>query len=162
MTFDQKAYRSALGTFATGVTVVTARDASGGAHGLTVNSFTSVSLNPPMVLWCLGDSSDSWDLFSSCESFAINVLEAGQDAFAMRFAGKGDQALTADEFTTLATGSPVLSQAVASFDCTIVQRVHAGDHLILIGETQAWQSREGDGLTYFKGRFGSTSVFQPA
>lgn len=157
MTFDLKAYRGALGTFATGVTIVTARDSAGGAHGLTVNSFTSVSLSPPMVLWCLGDTSDSWDLFSTCEAYAINVLEAGQEAFAMRFAGKGDQALAAGEYATLATGSPVLAQAIATFDCAVVQRVHAGDHLILIGETKAWQSREGDGLTYYRGAFGAAA-----
>jgi flavin reductase (DIM6/NTAB) family NADH-FMN oxidoreductase RutF len=162
MGFDQKAYRAALGGFATGVTVVTARDADGGAHGLTVNSFTSVSLDPPMVLWCLGDNSDAWDLFSRAPAYAINVLAAGDEALAMRFAGKGDQRLAAGEFSTLATGSPVLPGAVAVFDCDVVQRVSAGDHLILIGQTREWQARGGEALTYHGGRFGRTGALVKA
>lgn len=157
MPFDLKEYRSALASFATGVTVVTTTDVAGDAHGLTVNSFTSVSLDPPLVLWCLGNKSDSYDLFSKTDHYAINVLAAGETDFAMRFAGKGDQQLTATEFTTLNTGAPALSQAIATFDCKVVQRVEAGDHLILIGETQAFVTRPESGMTYFRGAFGDTA-----
>ncbi len=157
MPFDQKEYRSALASFATGVTIVTTTGADGVAHGLTVNSFTSVSLDPPLVLWCLGNKSDSYDLFSKTDHYAINVLGAGETDFAMRFAGKGDQRLASIEFATLKTAAPVLSQAIATFDCKVVQRIEAGDHLILIGETQAFVSRPDSGMTYFRGTFGDTA-----
>jgi flavin reductase (DIM6/NTAB) family NADH-FMN oxidoreductase RutF len=159
MPFDQKEYRSALGSFATGVTIVTTTDDKGGAHGLTVNSFTSVSLDPPLVLWCLGNKSDSYDLFSKTDHYGINVLMAGELDFAMRFAGKGDQTLAASEFSSLKTGAPALPQAIATFDCKVVQRIEVGDHLVLVGETQAFTTRAEGGLTYFRGAFGDTSAF---
>jgi flavin reductase (DIM6/NTAB) family NADH-FMN oxidoreductase RutF len=157
MPFDLKLYRSALGSFATGVTIVTTTDSEGGAHGLTVNSFSSVSLDPPLVLWCLGNKSDSYDLFAKTEHYAINVLAAGETDFAMRFAGKGDQKFAASEYETLETGAPVVAQSIATFDCKVVQRIEAGDHLILIGETQAFQTRPESGLAYFRGTFGDTA-----
>jgi flavin-dependent trigonelline monooxygenase, reductase component len=157
MPFDQKLYRSALGSFATGVTIVTATDSDGQGHGLTVNSFTSVSLDPPLVLWCLGNKSDSYDLFSKSEHYAINVLAAGTTDFAMRFAGKGDQKIAENEQRTLATGAPVLDQAIAVFDCKVVQRIEVGDHLILIGETQEFETSPQSGLAYFRGVFGDTA-----
>lgn len=158
MPFDQKEYRSALASFATGVTVVTTTDDTGAAHGLTVNSFTSVSLDPPLVLWCLGNKSDSFELFSKTDHYAINILAAGETDFAMRFAGKGDQQLVPQEFEVLNTAAPVLAQAIATFDCKVVQRVEAGDHLILIGETQAFVTRPQSGMTYFRGAFGDTAA----
>jgi flavin-dependent trigonelline monooxygenase, reductase component len=156
MPFDLKLYRSALGSFATGVTIVTARDAHGIGHGLTVNSFTSVSLDPPLVLWCLGNKSDSYALFSKTDHYAINVLSAHSHDLAMRFAGKGDQRFGADEAGVLETGAPVLAAAIGIFDCKVVQRIDAGDHLILIGQTQAFATKDDPGLTYFRGRFAAT------
>ncbi len=156
MPFDQKLYRSALGSFATGVTIITARDSSGKGHGLTVNSFTSVSLDPPLVLWCLGNKSDSYELFAKTEHYCVNILAAGQGDLAMRFAGKGDQSLSEDEAGTLVSGAPVIEGAIAVFDCKVVQRIEAGDHLILIGETLAFETNPESGLVYFRGRFGDT------
>jgi flavin-dependent trigonelline monooxygenase, reductase component len=158
MPFDQKEYRSALASFATGVTVVTTTDETGAGHGLTVNSFTSVSLDPPLVLWCLGNKSDSYELFSKTDHYAVNILAAGETDFAMRFAGKGDQQLAAGEFEILKTGAPALPQAIATFDCKVVQRVEAGDHLILIGQTQGFVTRPDSGMTYFRGAFGDTAA----
>jgi flavin-dependent trigonelline monooxygenase, reductase component len=157
MPFDQKLYRSALGSFATGVTIVTTTDHDGSGHGLTVNSFTSVSLDPPLVLWCLGNKSDSYELFSKTQSYAINVLAAQQGDLAMRFAGKGDQRFGEGEASTLVTGAPVLDDAIAVFDCKVVERIEAGDHLILIGETQQFRTRPETGLAYFRGVFGNTA-----
>ena len=159
MTFDLKEYRGALGSFATGVTIVTTLDDAGNGHGLTVNSFTSVSLDPPLVLWCLGNKSDSFELFSKCESYAINVLADSQGDLAMRFAGKGDQSLNPDEYSSLQTGSPILPGTCAVFDTKVVQRVVAGDHLILIGQTQDYRVGQVGGLSYFRGKFGSTTAF---
>jgi flavin reductase (DIM6/NTAB) family NADH-FMN oxidoreductase RutF len=132
-------------------------DSNGNGNGLTVNSFTSVSLEPPLVLWCLGNKSDSYDLFSKCDAYAINILADSQGEMAMRFAGKGDQKLAAGEYAALETGSPVLSGTIAVFDTKVVQRFEAGDHLVLIGQTMAYQRHEGQGLAYFRGQFGSTT-----
>jgi flavin reductase (DIM6/NTAB) family NADH-FMN oxidoreductase RutF len=156
MSFDVAGFRKALGLFATGVCLVTVRDAEGVGHGITVNSFTSVSLGPPLVLWCLGDSSERFDLFSTAEAYGLHVLAAEDEARAMRFAGKGDQTLAAEEAQVWATGAPLLPDALAAFDCSVVQRVRAGDHLILIGEVKRFSAQAGrDGLTYFQSRFGS-------
>ncbi|NJR20585.1 MAG: flavin reductase family protein [Hyphomonadaceae bacterium] len=159
MPFDQKEYRSALGSFATGVTIVTANDANGHGHGLTVNSFTSVSLDPPLVLWCLGNKSDSYDIFANSSHYAINVLPADGKDLAMRFAGKGDQQFAAGEAKSLVTGAPILNDAIAAFDCVVVDKIVAGDHLILIGQTQDFVVKNVPGLTYFRGTFGSTGAF---
>jgi flavin reductase (DIM6/NTAB) family NADH-FMN oxidoreductase RutF len=155
MALDQAALRKAFGMFATGVCVATVRDSAGAAHGITVNSFTSVSLNPALVLWCLGDASERFDLFSASPHYAIHVLAAGDEARAMRFAGKGDQTLAADETETWQTGAPVLKGVMAAFDCTVVDRVRAGDHLLLIGAVERFAAAPGqDGLTSFQSRFG--------
>lgn len=158
MTFDLKDYRSALGSFATGVTIVTTLDSNGNGHGLTVNSFASVSLEPPLVLWCLGNKSDSFDIFSKCDAYAINILADSQGDLAMRFAGKGDQKLAPGEYAGLETGSPILADTIAAFDTQVVQRIEAGDHLILIGQTKGYQRNDGQGLAYFRGQFGSTAA----
>ncbi|GBF57228.1 p-hydroxyphenylacetate 3-hydroxylase, reductase component [Candidatus Phycosocius bacilliformis] len=158
MTFDLKDYRAALGSFATGVTIVTALDSVGNGHGLTVNSFASVSLEPALVLWCLGNKSDSYELFATCTAYGVNILSDDQTDLAMRFAGKGDQRLASGEYGKLATGSPILPGTIAAFDAKVVERINAGDHLILIGETQAYQRHDGNGLAYFRGKFGSTAA----
>lgn len=158
MSFDVQAYRKALGCFATGVTIITARDGQGGAHGLTVNSFTSASMSPPLITWCLGDKSDSYDLFSTTEHYAANVLGADDGDFAMRFAGKGDQSLGEGEFDTRVTGSPILARAIAAFDARVIDRVVVGDHLLLVAEVKAFVTRDGEGLTYFRSRFGRAPV----
>jgi flavin reductase (DIM6/NTAB) family NADH-FMN oxidoreductase RutF len=158
MSFDVQAYRKALGCFATGVTIITTRDSAGGAHGLTVNSFTSASMTPPLITWCLGDKSDSFELFSTTDSYAANVLAASDGDFAMRFAGKGDQSLADGEYETRVTGSPILPRALASFDAKVVDRVWLGDHLMLVGEVVAFSIRDGEGLTYFRSRFGVAPV----
>jgi flavin reductase (DIM6/NTAB) family NADH-FMN oxidoreductase RutF len=159
MDFDQAALRKAFGMFATGVCVVTVRDSEGGAHGITVNSFTSVSLNPALVLWCLGDASERFDLFSASPHYAIHVLAAGEEARAMRFAGKGDQTLAPDETETWETGAPVMKGVLAAFDCAVTDRVRAGDHLILVGAVRRFSAAPGqDGLTYFQSRFGQASA----
>jgi flavin reductase (DIM6/NTAB) family NADH-FMN oxidoreductase RutF len=110
------------------------------------------------VLWCLGNKSDSFDLFSKCDAYAINILADSQGEMAMRFAGKGDQKLAVGEYAALETGSPVLPGTIAAFDTKVLQRIEAGDHLILIGQTMAYQSHEGQGLAYFRGQFGSTAA----
>ncbi len=152
---DAAALRRALGWFATGVTIATTRDAAGQPVGLTCNSFNSVSLDPPLVLWSLGRSSYSRPAFEQAEHFAINVLPADQEALARRFARPlGDKWADVD-WTAGPLGVPRLPLALASFDCKVRERFQGGDHLIFLGEVVEMQSREvGEPLVFLRGRFG--------
>ncbi len=145
-------YRRALGSFATGVTVVTAEDAEG-ALGLTVNSFTSVSLEPRLVLWCLDDVCDRRHVFHSASRFAVNVLRAGDEDHSRRFS-KGAWRLEPGEVEHGPGGAPRLKGALARFDCEVRERIQLGDHQVIVGEVLAFDARDGEGLVYFRGQYG--------
>ncbi|KPF79766.1 flavin reductase [Brevundimonas sp. AAP58] len=149
---EARAYRDALGAFATGVCVVTA-DGPDGPVGITINSFTSVSLSPRLVLWCLDERSERHPAFAGADRFAIHVLGAEGEGTARRFA-KGNGRMADDEFTRVAGQAPVLSGASARFECRTHDRVHMGDHLILVGEVEAYEVTGGETLTYHRGRYG--------
>lgn len=148
-------YRRALGAFATGVALVTA-DGPKGPVGIVVNSFTSVSLTPRLVLWCLGDQSDRYGVFATAERWAINVLAATQEPLSRRFvrAGAVD---AADVACARLADAPVLSGALSIFACRSHERRKLGDHLVIVGEVLAYEARDGDGLTYYRGRYGVAS-----
>ncbi len=145
-------YRRVLGAFATGVTVVTAEDAEG-ALGLTVNSFTSVSLKPPLVLWCLDDGCDRRHVFHSSPRFAVNVLAFGDEAHSRRFS-QGAGRLKPGERETGRTGAPLLKGAAARFECEVRERIQMGDHQIIVGEVMAWDDSGTEGLVFSRGRYG--------
>ncbi|QTN18507.1 flavin reductase family protein [Brevundimonas sp. AJA228-03] len=150
---DASAYRRALGAFATGVCVVTA-DSEAGPLGITINSFTSVSLTPRLVLWCLDERSERWAPFSAAEAFSIHVLDAGSQALSNRFA-RGVGLLSDGEFLRVGNAPPRLSGAVARFDCRTYQRVQMGDHMTIVGEVEGFEASDGPTLTYFRGRYGT-------
>ena len=128
-----RAFRNSLGRFATGVTVVTTRLADGGYAGITVNSFSSVSLEPPLVLWSLGKDSGSYQAFSAADHYCINVLARSQDSVARQFAKTDDTKFDAAAFTEGLGGAPVLKDALAAFECQRDAHYPGGDHLILVG-----------------------------
>ena len=140
-TVDVPAFRRAMGSFPTGVTVVTVASADASLHGLTVNSFSSVSLDPMLVLVCLNGASRSVGLIKRAGAFAVNVLSAGQQDVSRRFADRyrpaGPTMFDGVPFEPGVTGCPVLVGAAASFDCLLRQTHHAGDHLIALGEVVA-------------------------
>jgi flavin reductase (DIM6/NTAB) family NADH-FMN oxidoreductase RutF len=146
------AFRQAMGTFATGVALIAARDAAGAAHVITVNSFTSVSLEPPLILWCLGDQSDRFTLFASAETFGVTVCAAGQRAQALRFAGRAPPA-AADVIER--GGAPLVAGGLAHLACRAHARIAMGDHMIIVGRVVWLGAGMGDALTYFRGRFGA-------
>lgn len=146
------AYRRALGTFATGVCVVTA-DAAQGPLGITVNSFASVSLEPRLVLWSLDQRSERWPAFSGVDRFAVHVLGADGEAAARRFS-RGLCRLEADEFTRGDGGAPRLAGAAAWFDCVTHARVPMGDHTIIVGRVEAFEATASPVLTFHRGRYG--------
>jgi flavin reductase (DIM6/NTAB) family NADH-FMN oxidoreductase RutF len=133
------AMRSALGLFATGVTIVTTRDADGAPIGLTANSFNSVSLSPPLVLWSLGLKAGSLQTFMQAKHYAIHVLSVEQQVLAERFASKGADRFSALEFVTGHGGVPMLPGCAAVFECTSRSQYPEGDHVILVGEVIACQ-----------------------
>lgn len=152
---DTAAYRRALGAFATGVCVVTA-DSEAGPLGITINSFTSVSLTPRLVLWCLDERSDRWPVFAAAETFAIHVLPSSDKALASRFA-KGVSVLQPDEFVRPQAGPPCLPEAVMRLQCETHERIQMGDHLIIVGRVVRFDDTGGEALTYFRGRYGVAS-----
>lgn len=140
--------------FATGVTIVTARAADGGLVGLTANSFNSVSLSPPLVLWSLSQAAASMATFSSGSHYAIHVLAAEQRALAERFAAKNVDRWSGVTFTEGVGGAPLLDGAVAVFECFNRSRYEEGDHVIFVGEVERCQHRAGASpLLFHGGRF---------
>jgi flavin reductase len=138
---DLSAFRKAMGAFPTGVTVVTVASGDGNMHGVTVNSFSSVSLDPMLVLICLNKTSRALGLIERAGAFAVNVLSAGQKDVSRWFADRhrpaGPAMFDGVPLEPGATGCPVLADAAASFDCRLRQSYRAGDHLIVLGEVVA-------------------------
>lgn len=147
------AYRRALGAFATGVCIVTA-DSAAGPLGITINSFTSVSLKPRLVLWCLDERSERWGAFAGADRFAIHVLCASARDLAARFA-KGIGALSEGEYARAEGQAPRLANAKARFECRTHDRIQMGDHMIIVGEVVSFETEDGPALTYFRGRYGA-------
>ncbi len=141
--FSKSEFRAALGMFATGVTIVTARTADGTLVGLTANSFNSVSLEPPLVLWSLSRTAASMPAFQAGSHYAINILGAGQQALALRFAAKGVDRFVDVEFIEGVGGAPLLAGAAASFECFNRSRYDEGDHVIFVGQVERCTHREG-------------------
>ena len=146
-------FRRACGRFATGVTIASVLDAEGTPHGLTVSSFVSVSLDPPLVLICLGHAVSVIDIFRASAHFGINVLSEKQRELSERFARKGH-----DRFTGLAwdrgeTGVPLLRGVLAAIECAVERRVTAGDHDIFVAEMVAARVADGEPLIHFAGRY---------
>jgi flavin reductase (DIM6/NTAB) family NADH-FMN oxidoreductase RutF len=137
--------------FATGVTIVTARTPAGTLIGLTANSFNSVSLNPPLVLWSLSRAAGSMAALSAGSHYAINILAADQKELAERFASKREDRWADVLFTEGADGSPLLSGAAATFECFNRSRYEEGDHVIFVGEVEHCSHRAGAAPLLFHG-----------
>ena len=149
--FSSQEFRTALGMFATGVTIVTARAADGSVIGLTANSFNSVSLDPPLVLWSLAQVAGSLAVFSTGSHYAINVLSKDQKALAERFATRGNDRWGGVTFAEGMGGAPLLEGAAATFECFNRSRYEEGDHVIFVGEVERCSWREGASPLLFHG-----------
>ena len=152
--FSRREFRASLAMFATGVTIVTARAPDGSLIGLTANSFNSVSLQPPLVLWSLAQAAGSMSALSTGSHYAINILAADQKDLAERFADKRDDRWTGVLFSDGARGSPLLNGAAATFECFNRSRYEEGDHVIFVGEVERCSHRAGAApLLFHGGRF---------
>lgn len=151
---DPRTLRDALGCFATGVTVVTTLAQDGTPVGLTANSFTSVSLDPPLLLVCLGNYAGSLPAFEAADNFAVNVLHIGQQPISGRFASKVEDRFAQTDTDVWDSGVPIVRHALAAFECTKEAMYEAGDHKILIGRVQRVQFEpRRDPLLFFRGRY---------
>mgnify|MGYP001592675692 CR=1 FL=1 len=147
-------FRSALGMFATGVTIVTARSAAGALVGLTANSFNSVSLDPPLVLWSLAQRAGSLPVFAQGTHYAIHILAAEQRDLAERFAQRGVDRFAGLAFHAGAGGAPILEGTAAVFECFNRSRYEEGDHVIFVGQVERCEHRSGaQPLIFHGGRY---------
>ncbi|WP_256219334.1 flavin reductase family protein [Variovorax sp. 770b2] len=155
--FDRRDFRKALGQFSTGVTVITTRAIDGRRVGMTANSFSSVSLDPPLVLWSLARQAPSVDDFTGASHFAINVLAANQHHLSRQFSTP-----QADKFASVGccegtAGVPLLDGAIARFVCRNVKQYDGGDHLIFIGEVERYDRLDGEPLVFHSGYYQVTT-----
>lgn len=151
---DIEAFRRALGSFPTGVTVVTARAPSGETVGVTANSFNSVSLDPPLVLWSLDKEARSLTAFRTAGFFAVNVLGADQLELSKHFARRQDDKFDSVEVDSGAGGCPLLTGCVARFQCRTEQTIDGGDHVIFVGRVLEFDhDTEAPALAFYRGRY---------
>ena len=160
---DLRAYRDALGCFPTGVAVVTAAPAADaaktdkfvGAHiGITVNSFTSVSLDPPLLLWCMDRRSQRHDIFVRAEGFTVSILGTDHKEVSSRLARPGEHALDGMALLQTELGPPALADSLAVFECALEKRLEAGDHTILLGRVlRFFRPSDSAPLVYFRGKY---------
>jgi len=159
--FDPRDFRNALGQFATGVTIVTTRTSGGEPIGLTANSFSSVSLSPPLVLWSLSLRSPNLPNFLQATHFAINVLARDQIALSQRFSKPIPNKFEGVDCTDSANGMPLLNGTAAHFECRTEARHYSGDHVIFIGHVLKYSHADRDALGYHRGRYISTTPIDP-
>lgn len=155
MSIDPREFRDTVGCFTTGITIITTRDSDGGPIGLTANSFTSLSLDPPMVLFCLDHKVASFDAFQTGAPFAVNILSDGQMDTSNRFAKSGPDKWEGFEFDTWDTNCPILRDCLANLECSVASIHEGGDHVIVVGEVSRMVHAGDDvsPLLYYRGRY---------
>jgi 3-hydroxy-9,10-secoandrosta-1,3,5(10)-triene-9,17-dione monooxygenase reductase component len=153
---DGAQYRNVLGHFLTGVTIITAIDPETGEPvGLAASSFTSVSMNPALVLFCAGNGSSTWPKIRAAGTYCVNILGEEQETLSRQFSRPGDK-FAGVGWRKEVTGAPVFNDALAWIDCTIHEVVNAGDHCVVIGAIAALGSRDHGGpLAYYRGGYGN-------
>lgn len=146
-------FKRALSCFATGVAVVTTLDASGAKFGMTISSFNSVSLDPPLVLWSIANNANSFSAFTKADYFAVNVLAIHQDQLSSRFAQRGGDKFEGLECRSGIEGVPILPEYAACFECSTENVFDGGDHKIIVGRVLKLEDRESDPLIFYRGHF---------
>lgn len=152
---DQAQFRQLLGRFATGVTVITARDAEGRPHGMTANSLASVSLEPPLILLSIDHEASMHGLLMTTAAFAVNILSSNQETVSRRFAQDREERFDGVGYQESPRGLILLDGALAHLECERVTTHEAGDHTILVGRVVAGNANEGRPLCYFRGGYAS-------
>jgi len=153
MSLDAREFRNAMGCFATGVTVVTAKGPDGEKVGCTANSFSSVSLDPPLVLWAIAKNANSYDAFMAAKHFAIHVLHAGQEHVSRLFATKDADKFAQVPWTEGQDGTPLLEDYSVRFECTTEHLYEGGDHIIVVGRVHAMDNPDAEPLGFYQGKY---------
>ena len=153
MPVDPDTFRAALGRFVSGVTVVTTRDRDGRDHGMTVSAFCSASLDPPLVLACIGHEASMHGAMMRAEHFGVSILAAGQEPLARRFADQRSDRFDGVGYTRGQLGLALIDDALAHLECTVVDRYEAGDHTVVIGRVEAALCDRGPPLAYYRGGY---------
>lgn len=162
MTLDQRKLRDIAGTFATGVTVLTTRDADGKPVGMTANSFTSLSLDPALVLITINKDASLYNTFMEADFFGINILSEHQEYLSRQFSRKNIDRFEGVSFETGVTGAPLLPETIGFFDCAVSNIYDGGDHTIIIGEVKDGDARDKNPLVFYKGRYTNIESLQLA
>ena len=159
MSIDARTFRKAMGCFPTGVTVVTTLAGEGSPVGVTVSSFTSVSLDPPLVLFCLDARTSNVEAFRRSGHFAINVLRNEQREVSIRFASRMEDKWKGFAYDTWTTGSPILPNCLANIECSTAAIHDGGDHLIFLGRVVSFRTSDtaAEPLLFFRGRYHSVA-----
>jgi 3-hydroxy-9,10-secoandrosta-1,3,5(10)-triene-9,17-dione monooxygenase reductase component len=150
---DSETFRSVLGRFATGITIVTSRDAQGRDFGMTVSAFSSLSLSPPLVLWCVDHSASMHPLLLEHPAVGINVLSSDQESYSRRFADTTAKGFDGIAYTRGEDGVVLLEAALAHLECRVVQHHDVGDHTVVIAEVDRAEPMEGRPLLYYRGGY---------
>jgi len=150
MPITSEDFRNAMSRFASGVTVVTTKDAAGYLHGITVSAFSSVSLEPPLVLICIENSAGSLHAFKQSEMFVVNILTRDQVELSERFAAQITDKFAGVDMELNIDGIPIISNCLANIDCRVRNYYDGGDHTIFIGEVEDARTAEGDPIIYFR------------
>ena len=154
MAIDKIELRNALGSFATGITVITSKAPSDEAIGMTVNSFASLSLDPPLVLWSLQNNSECAPIFSQVSHYNVSVLSTDQQDLSNRYAKKGSHGLDKADYQEGEASGVVIKNAIASFECKIEHRLEGGDHTIMVGRVLAFNTAtDGEPLLFHSGKY---------
>jgi flavin reductase (DIM6/NTAB) family NADH-FMN oxidoreductase RutF len=148
-------FKRIMGKYPTGVTIVTTLEANGTPTGLTVNSFTSVSLEPLLILWCLDKRFSSFTAFLKAEKFAVHILAAEQADACWAFAGKEPDRFSKVKWELSVNGLPIISDSLGTLECKTVQQIDAGDHVILLGEVIGLKAEEKEPLLYYSRNIGT-------
>ena len=157
---DERHFRTALGRFVTGVTVITTRTTDGRLEGLTANSFSAVSLDPPLVLWSLRQSSTLMTTFQDADHFAVNVLGTWQFALSEHFAKRMPNKFENVVHAPGLGGCPLLFGALATFECSKEANVTSGDHVVFFGRVERASYRDGEPLIFSAGRYGTHAFLE--
>ena len=153
MSLDAKELRNMMGHFATGVTVVTTKDRNGQKFGITANAFTSVSLDPPLVLVCIDKNAQCYPCFEECQIFAVNILSQQQEEISRRFATKGINKFEGLPWRAGSSGAPLIDGAVGYVECRIVERFEGGDHTIYLAKVLGGTVASAEPLLFFRGKY---------
>jgi flavin reductase (DIM6/NTAB) family NADH-FMN oxidoreductase RutF len=153
MAISKDEFRAALGSFASGVTVVTTKDSDGKLHGMTVSAFCSVSMNPPLILICILKETPCYYAFEEAKAFVVNILSESQQHLSNHFASRQHDKFTGIAHNSGILGLPVLDDCLVNLECSLKHSYDGGDHTIFVGEIQKATVKDGKPLAYFHGKY---------